>query len=74
MELPGDNKPLTEPELVQCVYLTGAEITAEHGVMRFVGWVEEDGECRVRIRYAIPMDIAREIHAEFRRRFLERNH
>jgi hypothetical protein len=74
MEQDGDsNPPLSEPEIVPCPYLTGADIMIERGVMQFIGWQDLEGERRIRVRYAISTEIARELNAKFRR-LLPRGH
>jgi hypothetical protein len=62
-EEPG--RDICEPEPRPCVLLTGAEVTTVKGVVTFVGWTDIDGdypERRIETRFAIPMDVAAELH------------
>jgi hypothetical protein len=59
--------PLTEPEVIPCVFLSGADFIIENGVVLFTGWQEVEGERRVRVRYAIAVEAIRPVHMKLRR-------
>jgi hypothetical protein len=61
--------PLTEPEIVQCLYVTGIGIEIADSVVRFVGWVSlptlggEMDERRIVMRCAMSNTQARNFSA-----------
>lgn len=64
VEMTADSPPLTEPEVIPCVFLTGGAIEAGESTVRFVGWVQlpmlggETEERRIQVRFAMPVDNA----------------
>jgi len=62
---------LTEPELVPCLYSTGAAVEAGESTVRFVFWVQlpdlggsEMEERRIQARLALPISAVMELHRE----------
>lgn len=61
--------PLTEPEIVPCLYVTGLAIEIADAVVRFVGWVHlpalggETEERRIVVRFAVSNVQARNVQA-----------
>ena len=69
--LPDEQVPiLTEPLIVQDLFITGVEIEAAQHFARFVGWTlsktdkRDTPERRIVMRLALPIDVAREIWAD----------
>lgn len=65
--------PLTEPELVDCLFLTGIAAEISDQFVRFVGWVHvpelggETAERRIRIRYVLTNAQTRNLIAVLRK-------
>jgi len=65
--------PLSEPQLVPCLFATGIEIEVLHGAIRLVGWVDlptaDSGmpERRIIARMVMPEQIARELVRDLRK-------
>jgi hypothetical protein len=60
--------PLTEPVMVDCLYVTGTAIESDEHVVRIVGWVEmphlmgsETEERRIVVRVAMAAPTARDL-------------
>jgi hypothetical protein len=57
--------PLSEPHIIDDLFLDGLEVRAGAHVARFVGWVStpnvgpESQERRIVVRFALPLDAAR---------------
>lgn len=64
------NAPLTEPEIVPCLFVTGAAIDTATGCVRIVGWNHvpalggETEERRVVVRVALPPRTAHDLAAQ----------
>ena len=69
----GDNIPLTEPETVPCLLVTGAAIDTAYGIIRIVGWnhcpvlTSETEERRIVVRMALTESAARNLARELQR-------
>lgn len=71
--------PLTEPVIIDCVYVTGATIEADDNVVRIVCWTTmpdlggEMAERRITVRMAMPIGAARALRNDLAAR-LKRGH
>ena len=65
-----DGPPLTEPEIVPCLFITGGAIEAGESTLRLVGWVQlpalggETEERRIQVRLAMPLGAAMTLHRD----------
>lgn len=65
--------PLSEPEIVPCLYVTGVAIEIADTVVRFVGWVKlpalggETEERRIVVRFAMSNSQARNFQTVLRK-------
>ncbi len=72
--------PLTEPELVPCLYVTGAAVEAGPHVLRIVGWVAlpdlggETTQRRIVLRCAMALDTARLLRSDLTRKLRGSGH
>lgn len=68
-----DPPPLTEPVMVNDVFVTGAAVESSKHVVRIVGWVEmpyltgETEERRIVVRFVIPLDAAPKLRDDLAR-------
>ncbi|MBN9534835.1 MAG: hypothetical protein J0H10_15935 [Alphaproteobacteria bacterium] len=71
--------PLSEPALIDCVYVTGMGIEIADNVVRFVGWnhlpvlASEHEERRIVVRFAMSVAQVRNLMSVLRRG-MERGH
>jgi hypothetical protein len=71
---------LTEPEIVQCLYLTGMGVEISESVVRFVGWTQlpamgsDHEERRVVVRFAMSNTQARDLQNVMRKAFARGGH
>lgn len=65
--------PLTEPVVVDCVFVEGAVLEVKSDVIRIVGWISLEAtegsqpERRIVVRAAMPTVVARGLIADLRR-------
>lgn len=61
----GNLPPLSEPEIVPCIFVSGFSVVPAGRVVRFVGWVElpalgdEPIERRIVVRFVMTVEAAR---------------
>lgn len=74
------DSPLTEPEIIQCLYITGIGIEIADAVVRLVGWVSvpsmggESEERRIVMRCAMSNTHARNFATVLRKGFAKGGH
>jgi hypothetical protein len=66
--------PLTEPEIINCAFVTGCKVEADDHTVRIISWSfhpsrwNNDGERRIVSYLAMPMPVARALKAELNRK------
>jgi hypothetical protein len=67
---------LTEPNMIDCIFLTGCAVDADEYALRFIGWTYMptlDGEYdaperRIVVRFAMPISAARALRTELNKK------
>lgn len=68
-----NHPPLSEPEIVNCLFMTGINVQSGDGFVRVVGWVDlpmighNDAEHRIVGRFVMPTESARTLLRELRK-------
>lgn len=72
--------PLSEPQIVPCLFCSGIEIELLDSVVRVVGWVDlptaegDQPERRIVARMVMPADIARRLARDLQRSLARGGH
>jgi hypothetical protein len=70
MTLANRQPPLTEPQCIKYLYLSGVAVEISAHTVAFTGWVDmpdlgpETDERRIVVRFAMPIDAARRLRNE----------